>query len=61
VGYRPIRVTTSGALAGPMTTRPGPDEHPVYQRLWRLVDAWCDRRDLAPLATVLPAYLGNLG
>jgi hypothetical protein len=26
-----------------------------------LVDGWCERRDLAPLALPLPAWLGNSG
>jgi hypothetical protein len=37
------------------------DEDAVTQSLLRLVDAWCDRRDLHALARVLPAYTSNLG
>ena len=29
--------------------------------LERLIDAWCDRRDLRPLALVLPAFTSNNG
>lgn len=37
------------------------DEHPVNGPLARLVDAWCARRALGPLAVVLPAYTSNNG
>jgi hypothetical protein len=36
-------------------------ENPVYGPLSRLVEAWCDRRELRPLAMVLPAYISNGG
>jgi hypothetical protein len=39
----------------------GTGEHPVNGPLGRLVDAWCERRDLHPLARVLPAYMWNFG
>ena len=31
-------------------------EHPVNAPLERLIDAWCDRRDLHSLAILLPPY-----
>ena len=34
-------------------------EHPVVGPLSALIDAWCQRRDLQPLATLLPAYVSN--
>jgi hypothetical protein len=37
------------------------EEHPVNGPLSRLVDAWCERRDLHSLARVLPAYIWNFG
>jgi len=37
------------------------EEHPVYGPLGRLVDRWCERRDLGHLAAVLPAYVYNFG
>ena len=37
------------------------DEHPVDGPLSRLIEAWCDRRALGPLAVLLPAYLSNNG
>jgi hypothetical protein len=36
-------------------------EHPVNWPLTRLVDAWCDRRQLDALAAILPAYTSNSG
>jgi hypothetical protein len=36
-------------------------EHPVNGPLERLIGAWCDRRDLRPLAIMLPAYTSNGG
>ena len=36
-------------------------EHPVNAPIARLVDAWCGRRDLGPLAMLLPAYVSNNG
>ena len=36
-------------------------EHPVNGPLERLIGAWCDRRDLRPLALLLPAYTSNAG
>jgi hypothetical protein len=40
-----------------------PDEYgePINGPLERLIAAWCDRRDLRPLATVLPAFTSNNG
>ncbi|MFN8019905.1 MAG: hypothetical protein U0Q03_00120 [Acidimicrobiales bacterium] len=38
-----------------------PDEHPVNGPLTRLIDAWCDRRDLRHLALLLPAFTSNNG
>ena len=29
--------------------------------LARLIDAWCERRELRPLALLLPAYTSNTG
>ena len=29
--------------------------------LERLIDAWCERRDIRPLALLLPAYTSNAG
>lgn len=43
-----VRVTESG-------------EHPVNAPLERLINAWCDRRELRPLALLLPAYVSNAG
>ena len=43
-----MRVTTAG-------------EHPVNGPLSRLIDAWCERRALSPLAVLLPAYTSNNG
>lgn len=37
------------------------DEDPVNGPLLRLIDAWCDRRDLAHLALLLPAFTSNNG
>jgi hypothetical protein len=37
------------------------DEHPVNGPLAHLIDAWCERRELRPLATLLPAYTSNTG
>ena len=37
------------------------EEHPVYGPLSRLVDVWCERRDLGHLAALLPAYVYNFG
>jgi hypothetical protein len=37
------------------------EEHPVYGPLSRMVDAWCERRDLGHLAALLPAYVYNFG
>jgi hypothetical protein len=36
-------------------------EHPVNGPLGRLIDAWCERRELRPLALLLPAYTSNAG
>ncbi len=33
----------------------------VLSEVSRLVDAWCDRRELKLLATFLPAWVGNNG
>jgi hypothetical protein len=38
-----------------------PDEHPVNGPLTRLIEAWCDRRDLCHLALLLPAFTSNNG
>lgn len=37
------------------------EEHPVNGPVSRLVDAWCERRDLGALAVLLPAYTSNNG
>jgi hypothetical protein len=37
------------------------DEHPVKAPLARLIDGWCERRALGPLAVLLPAYTSNNG
>ena len=39
---------------------PTPD-HPVNGPLSALIDAWCERRELRPLALLLPAYTANAG
>ena len=36
-------------------------EHPVNAPIARLVDAWCERRELGALATLLPSYVSNNG
>ena len=36
-------------------------EHPVNGPLARLIDAWCERRELGALAVLLPAYTSNNG
>ncbi len=36
-------------------------EHPVNGPLERLIDTWCERRELRPLALLLPAYTSNAG
>ena len=38
-----------------------PTEHHVNGPVARLVGAWCERRALAPLATLLPSYVSNNG
>jgi hypothetical protein len=40
---------------------PTAEEHPVNGPISRLVDAWCERRDLGALAVILPAYTSNNG
>jgi hypothetical protein len=40
---------------------PTTEEHPVNGPLERLIDNWCERRDLRPLALLLPAYTSNAG
>jgi hypothetical protein len=35
--------------------------HLVNDPLARLIDAWCERRELRPLAMLLPAYTANFG
>ena len=37
------------------------DEHPVNGPLARLIDGWCERRELGALAVLLPAYTSNNG
>ena len=37
------------------------EDHPVNGPLNALIEAWCDRRDLRPLALLLPAYTSNFG
>ncbi len=32
-----------------------------FEQLDRLIDNWCERRDLQPLSMLLPAYTSNLG
>lgn len=41
-----------------MTSEP---DHPVNSPLNQLIDAWCERRELRPLALLLPAYVSNAG
>jgi hypothetical protein len=48
----------SGIAAGLRRTGSTVERHP---RLKELIDRWCVRRDLRPLAFVLPAYVGDLG
>jgi hypothetical protein len=36
-------------------------EHPINDPIRRLIDEWCDRRELGALATVLPAFISNNG
>jgi hypothetical protein len=40
---------------------PTTSDHPVNSPLSALIGAWCDRRDLRPLALLLPAYTSNFG
>jgi hypothetical protein len=35
--------------------------HSVNESLARLIDAWCERTELRPLALILPAYTANNG
>lgn len=37
------------------------EDDPIYEPVRRLIEAWCDRRDLQALATLLPAYTANNG
>ncbi len=37
------------------------EDHPVNGPLNALIEAWCDRRDLRPLALLLPACTSNFG
>jgi hypothetical protein len=37
------------------------NQHPVNDSLGRLIDAWCERRELRPLSLLLPAYTSNAG
>ncbi len=37
------------------------EEHPINGPLSRLIDTWCERRALSPLAVLLPAYTSNNG
>jgi len=37
------------------------NDHPVNGPLNALIEAWCDRRDLRPLALLLPASTANAG
>ena len=34
---------------------------PINHQLAALIDRWCERKDLKPLAMILPAWVGNLG
>lgn len=34
---------------------------PINHQLGALIDRWCERKDLKPLAMILPAWVGNLG
>jgi len=36
-------------------------ERPVNGPLARLIDGWCERRELRPLTLLLPAYTANAG
>ena len=36
-------------------------DHPVNGPLQVLIDNWCERRDLKPLALLLPAWISNSG
>lgn len=40
---------------------PQVSDHPINGPLYALIEAWCDRRDLRPLAILLPAYTANFG
>lgn len=40
---------------------PSASDHPVNGPLNTLIEAWCDRRELRPLALFLPAYTANAG
>jgi len=48
----------SGIGAGLQRVHASEFRHPVLDTL---IDTWCERRSLQPLAFLLPAYLGNLG
>ena len=37
------------------------EAHPVNDPLDHLIDSWCERRHLRPLAILLPAYTSNNG
>ena len=39
----------------------GMDAKAVNDKLAKIVGTWCDRRDLGPLAVLLPAWLNNNG
>lgn len=34
---------------------------PAYDDISLLINTWCERKELRPLAIILPAYVGNLG
>lgn len=61
----PLRMFCGAGLTGarePASERvTSPSEHPVNGPLERLIDAWCERRDLRSLALLLPAHTSNAG
>jgi hypothetical protein len=46
---------------GHTATVAGSAERSVNGPLERLIDAWCERRELRPLALMLPGYTSNAG
>lgn len=52
--YRAPRISQADVV-------PQTPDHPVNGPLSALIDSWCERRDLRPLALLLPAYTANAG